>query len=64
LGFLPSGQPTITEHMAGNKGLYIEALRDADNACKDRLTDVSRMESLLDEMLKRQLASTPSPPSC
>jgi Fic family protein len=62
LGFPPPGQPAITEHIDRNRALYIEAPTDADDAWKSGILDVSRMESLLDNMLKRQLASVSPPP--
>jgi Fic family protein len=62
LGFLLPGEPTIAEHIDSNRILYIEALRDADEAWKkSSIIDVSRMESLLSDMLKRQLASIANP---
>jgi Fic family protein len=62
VGYLPPGQPTITEHMAGNRSDYIAALRDADRACEDGYTDVSIMQSLIDDLLHRQLSSIRRPP--
>jgi hypothetical protein len=61
LGFRLPGKSTITEYLDANRGRYFGALTDADAAWKNGVVDVSRMESLLEEMLRRQLVSPPRP---
>ena len=56
LGFLLPGKPTIAEQIDANWARYQAALEDADAASKDGVTDVSQMETLLEEFLQVQLS--------
>lgn len=57
LGFTPPGKLTIPEQIRNNGKPYQGALEDADDAWKSDVLDVSKMELLLDELLKKQIAS-------
>jgi len=58
--FLP-GRPAITEYIDANRAQYIDALKDADAAWEMRVPDVTKLERLLDDVLKLQLAPPPAP---
>ncbi len=53
-GLLP-GTPTIPEQIAANKDPYYKALEEADKAWTENTIDVSALESLLGDMLAKQL---------
>ena len=56
-GMLP-GAPTIPEQIAANKGPYYDALEKADSALEEHgRVDVSELESMLSNMLAKQLMS-------
>ena len=55
LGFFPQGTPTIEEYLIENRQRFVDALRDADEAEKCSVTDVTKMQLLLDDLLKLQL---------
>ncbi len=58
LGFALPGEPTIPELIMEDRSPYFEALRAADQALEDGgQIDTSKMESLLDSLLARQLVS-------
>lgn len=58
LGYRVPGSPTIPEQIARNKDPYYTALEVADAAFEnDRKIDVSAMETLLEKLLAKQLAS-------
>jgi len=54
-GFVPSGSPTIPDQIVQNRAPYFEALEAADESWKGKILDVSKMESLLETLLARQL---------
>ena len=57
------GEVTIPTQILKDRDRFIEALKDADQALGDSgITDVSKLKSLLDDWLKKQLASVPPPP--
>ncbi len=57
-GSVLPGQPTIPEQIVNDRKAFQNALRDADKAWElSSEPDVSRLESLLDGWLKKQLAS-------
>jgi Fic family protein len=57
-GSVLPGQPTIPEQIVNDRKAFQDALRDADKAWElSSEPDVSRLESLLDGWLKKQLAS-------
>jgi Fic family protein len=56
LGFKPPGKFTIPEQIVNARGRFQAALEDADAAFKASVTDVSKMESLLEEFLANQIA--------
>lgn len=62
LGFRLPGRLTIAEQIAGDRERYQAALEDADAAWRADTLDVSRMRTLLEEWLKRQLTSLDEPP--
>jgi Fic family protein len=55
LGFFPQGTPTIEEYLIENRQRFVDALRDADEAEKCSVTDVTKMQLMLDDLLKLQL---------
>jgi Fic family protein len=57
LGFALPGTPTIPDQIVAHRGPYFEALQAADAAWADSRLDLSRMESLLGELLATQLLS-------
>jgi Fic family protein len=54
-GYVPSGSPTIPDQIVQNRAPYFEALEAADESWKLNILDVSKMESLLETLLARQL---------
>jgi Fic family protein len=54
-GYVPSGAPAIPNQIVQNRAPYFEALEAADEAWKQNILDLSRMESLLETLLARQL---------
>jgi Fic family protein len=54
-GYVPSGAPAIPNQIVQNRTPYFEALEAADEAWKQNVLDLSRMESLLETLLARQL---------
>jgi Fic family protein len=56
LGALLPGTPTLPDLIKDHRGLYEEALDQADDACKKDMIDVSKMEALLEALLAKQLA--------
>jgi Fic family protein len=61
LGSKLPGKLTIPELILGHRKRYEEALRDADTAWAGGVLDVSKMESLLGELLQKQLAFLSGP---
>ncbi len=61
LGLRLPGEFTIAEQIDRDRRRYQEALEDADAAWKGHSLDVSRMESLLEDFLERQLAYLDQP---
>lgn len=57
LGFVIQGWPTIPEQIMSDREPYYAALDDADAAWTSGKVDVGSLESLLSEMLKKQLMS-------
>lgn len=57
VGFRLPGMKTMPEQIAADKTPYYAALESADNADAAGRVDVSRMESLLDGLLAKQLLS-------
>ena len=55
-GFRLPGKSSIFEYLAENRSRYVDALADADSAWQNSVIDLSRLESLLSEMLMRQIA--------
>ena len=55
LGYILPGQKTVTDQIVANRGPYHEALHAADDAARDGITDVSKMEEMLSNMLAAQL---------
>jgi Fic family protein len=56
LGALLPGTPTLPDLIIDHRSLYEEALDAADDAAKEGLIDVSRMEKLIEGLLAKQLA--------
>lgn len=56
IGFVLPGRLTIAEQIDRDRRRYQDALEDADAACKEDVTDVSKMEILMDDFLQQQLA--------
>lgn len=56
LGTILPGTPTFPELIVEHRSLYEEALDAADDAWKEQRVDVSKMETLLESLLARQLA--------
>jgi Fic family protein len=56
LGLTPRGKFTIAEQIDGDRKRYQDALKDADAAWSGHSLDISRMESLVEDFLERQLA--------
>jgi Fic family protein len=56
LGALLPGTPTLPDLIIDHRDLYEAALDDADDACKEGRLDVSKMESLVEALLAKQLA--------
>ena len=54
VGYLLPGKSSLTEHLDANSSRYTDALRDADAAWKIGVLVVSRLESLLVELLRKQ----------
>lgn len=54
-GYVPSGSPTIPDQIVQNRNPYFEALEAADESFKRNILDLSKMESLLETLLARQL---------
>jgi hypothetical protein len=50
------GTPTLPDLIIDHRSLYEEALDAADDAAKEGLIDVSRMEKLIEGLLAKQLA--------
>lgn len=55
LGYRLPGKPTIVEQIESNKQPYIEALEAADKSVEADSFDISLMESMIKDMLARQL---------
>lgn len=55
LGYLLPGSNTVPEQIAANKHPYYSALEAADAAYKSATIEVSAMETLLGDLLARQL---------
>jgi Fic family protein len=56
LGALLPGTPTLPDLIIDHRDLYEAALDDADDACKAGKIDVSKMETLVEALLAKQLA--------
>lgn len=56
LGYRLPGQATVPELIAANKTPYYKALEKADRAAKSDKVDVAAMETLLSQLLAKQLA--------
>jgi Fic family protein len=56
LGYEPGGTPTFVDMIASDRRPYYAALDDADAAWKMGALDVSSMETLVAELLTKQLA--------
>ena len=56
LGALLPGTPTLPDLIIDHRPLYEAALDDADDNCKAGRIDVSKMESLIESLLAKQLA--------
>ena len=56
LGALLPGTPTLPDLIIDHRSLYEAALDDADDACKNGRLDVSKMETLVESLLAKQLA--------
>lgn len=56
-GYVPSGTPSIPDQIIQNRSPYFEALEAADEAWKCNVLNISKMESLLETLLARQLAA-------
>jgi Fic family protein len=56
IGFPIYGRATVPEQIAEDKHPYYTALEAADAAFKNEAIDVSQVETLLDDLLARQLA--------
>ncbi|MGH6822084.1 MAG: Fic family protein [Methylocella sp.] len=54
-GYVPSGSPSIPDQIVHNRAPYFAALEAADEAWKQNVLDLSKMESLLEALLARQL---------
>ncbi|WGJ13098.1 Fic family protein [Methylocapsa sp. D3K7] len=54
-GYVPSGSPSIPDQIVKNRTPYFEALEAADEAWKQNILDLSKMESFLETLLARQL---------
>jgi Fic family protein len=54
-GYVPCGSPSIPDQIVQNRGPYFDALEDADKAWKQNILGLSKMESLLETLLARQL---------
>jgi hypothetical protein len=57
LGFIPPGAPAIPELLKVERRRYQDALQEADMAWKEQVLDLGRMETLMEELLIRQLES-------
>jgi fido (protein-threonine AMPylation protein) len=57
LGFVLPGTPTLPELVIQHRKAYEDALDSADAAWKEGRIDVSKMESLIESMLAKQLAN-------
>ena len=55
-GTLP-GTKTIPDYIVENRIPYFAAIETADEAAKESRLDVGKMETLLEDLLERQLAS-------
>lgn len=56
-GYVPSGSPSIPAQIEADRTPYFRALEQADQACASGDIDVAAMETLLSNLLARQLLS-------
>jgi fido (protein-threonine AMPylation protein) len=56
IGSVLPGTPTFPELVIAHRHAYEDALDLADEACRQHLTDVSAMETLIESLLAKQLA--------